>query len=180
MAVREIVRLGHPVLRQEARELSKEEILSPEMKQFVTDLWDTMAQADGLGLAATQVGESVKVCVLEVPAASSRYVVESASPKFVLFNPSIRFLSEETIGIYEGCLSLPNLRGLVPRCSHVEVSYLDETATKQTLEVKDFLAVVFQHEVDHLYGKLYIDRMEDLSTLSFEKEYHEFHMQTQQ
>ncbi len=170
MAVLDIVRMGHPVLRQEAREVSLEELRSEQTKTFVNNLWDTVKHANGLGLAAPQVGESVKICVIDLADDNARYDVSHPSGQFVLFNPNIKFLTDERIAIYEGCLSLPGLRGLVPRCQRIEVTYLDSDGIEQRIEAEDMLAIVFQHEIDHLYGKLYIDRMEDMSTLAFEEE----------
>ncbi len=175
MAVLEILRMGHPVLRQEARDLSIEEIRSDKIKRFVADLWDTVRDANGLGLAAPQVGESIKVCVIDMADDNPRYKVNDKAAQLVLFNPRVKFLSDETIAIYEGCLSVPGLRGLVPRCQKVEVTYLDSEGDKQVIEASDMLAIVFQHEIDHLYGKLYVDRMVDMSTFGFEDELGKFH-----
>ena len=99
-----------------------------------------------------------------------RYNVNDKAAQLVLFNPRVKLLSDETIAIYEGCLSVPGLRGLVPRCQKIEVTYLDSEGEKQVIEASDMLAIVFQHEIDHLYGKLYVDRMVDMSTLTYEEE----------
>ena len=170
MPVLDILRMGHPVLRQEARDLSIEEIRSDKIKQFVGDLWDTVRDANGLGLAAPQVGESIKACVIDMADDNPRYNVNDKAAQLVLFNPRVKLLSDETIAIYEGCLSVPGLRGLVPRCQKIEVTYLDSEGEKQVIEASDMLAIVFQHEIDHLYGKLYVDRMVDMSTLTYEEE----------
>lgn len=175
MAVLEIVRMGNPVLRQEARDLTVDEIRSEKMQRFVGDLWDTVRDANGLGLAAPQVGESIKVCVIDLSDDNPRYAETNESKQMVLFNPKVKFLSDESIAMYEGCLSVPGLRGLVPRCQKIEVTYLDSDGEKQVIEATDMLAIVFQHEIDHLYGKLYVDRTEDMSTLSYEKEFSKFH-----
>lgn len=176
MAVLEIVRMGNPVLRQEARDLSVEEIKSEGMQSFVADLWDTVREANGLGLAAPQVGESIKVCVIDFGDDNPRYDVSAKSTQMVLFNPKITPKSDKTVAIYEGCLSVPGLRGLVPRCQDVEVSYIDEHGQNQVINATDMLAIVFQHEIDHLYGKLYVDRMQDMSTLTYEEELQQFHL----
>lgn len=176
MPVHEIVRMGHPVLREEGKILSKDEILSEEMQTLIADMWETMESASGMGLAAPQIAKSIQLAVIEVPETSTRYQVEEGSEKYIIFNPIFTPLTEEKIGIWEGCLSLPGLRGYVPRYKKVKVEFLNEKAEEKELILEDFLAIVFQHEIDHLFGKLFVDRMPDMSLLSFEKEYVDFHL----
>jgi peptide deformylase len=180
MAIREIIRLGHPVLREVAKPVPIDEIQSSEMASLIKDMWVTMEKASGMGLAAPQIAISKQLAVIEIPEHSTRYDVEQPSERYVIFNPVIKSLTEETAGLWEGCLSLPGLRGYVPRPTKIEVDFYDEKAQKRHLVLEDLLAIVFQHEIDHLNGLLFIDRMPDLAKLSFEKEYVDFHLEPPQ
>lgn len=168
MAVREIIRMGHPTLRQVARPLAIEELDSPEIARLVTDMVDTLHAAGGIGLAAPQVNQSIRLAIVEIPGGSSRYGEIPAMPLTVFVNPVIRVLREETAGYWEGCLSIPGLRGFVERPQHIRVSALDLSGDPIELELTGFLATVFQHEFDHLDGRLYIDRISDTNNLVFE------------
>lgn len=170
MAVHQIIKMGNPVLRQIAKELTKEEILSPEIKNLTADMWETMEHAGGIGLAAPQIAIPIQMTVIRVPKDSERYPEAEESDEYVIFNPKITYLTDELQGFWEGCLSVPGLRGFVERPKKIRVDYLDAQAKKQSIELDDFLATVFQHELDHLIGKLYVDRMKDNSTLMFEDE----------
>lgn len=144
-----VLRLGHPVLREKARALSRAEVLAPEFKEFVKDVYDTMKAEDGIGLAAPQIGVSVRACGIELP-----------EEEFQMFiNPEWKFIESEQQGFWEGCLSVPGMRGFVERPSKLQVKYRDLEFKEHTIEVEGFLATVFQHEFDHLDGTLYIDRM---------------------
>ena len=175
MSIRKVIRMGHPTLKKVADQLTKEEILSAETKELIQDLYDTMKFEGGLGIAAPQIDVSKQVALIEIPSDSKRYGELQASPLMVIINPQIIYLTEETQGFYEGCLSVPGLRGYVERPKKIKVTYLDEKALQHEVEVNDFLATVFQHELDHLFGKLYTDRMQDLSTLTFTEEFDQFH-----
>lgn len=170
MAVHQIIKMGNPILREVAQELTKEEILSPEIKILISDMWETMEHAGGIGLAAPQIAIPIQMTVIRVPKDSERYPKAEESDEFVIFNPKITFLTDETQGFWEGCLSVPGLRGFVERPKKIRVDYLDQNAKEQSIELDDFLATVFQHELDHLIGKLYVDRMKDISTLMYEDE----------
>ncbi|MDD9944918.1 MAG: peptide deformylase [Myxococcales bacterium] len=175
MAILKVARLGHPVLRQVARELPREEILSPAMRQLVADMKLTMAEYNGVGLAAPQVHCSVRAAVVEFGENNPRYEVEGPQPAIVFFNPRITVLDDTKAGFWEGCLSVPGMRGYVERPSKLQVDYLDEHAEPQTLSAEGFLATVLQHEFDHLDGILYVDRLADPTRFAFNEEYARFH-----
>ena len=170
MTVRKVIKMGNPLLREVAKEFTKDEILSGDMQDLITDMWDTMYAYDGIGLAAPQIGLSRQLAVIHLEEDSERYPELVESKKFIIFNPSISVLDETKQEFWEGCLSVPGLRGPVSRPRKIKVDYLDENAKENSIELEDFLATVFQHELDHLVGKLYVDRMKDIKTLMFEEE----------
>jgi peptide deformylase len=175
MAVRKIIRMGHPTLRQRARELTPAELESPELARLVADMVDTLHDYGGIGLAAPQVNEPVRLAIIEIGGGPSRYGEIPQLPLTVFVNPEIAIVNEKAAGYWEGCLSVPGLRGFVERPQHVRVSYQDLEGARHTLELKGFLATVFQHEFDHLDGKLYIDRIRDPSKLAYDEEYLKWH-----
>jgi peptide deformylase len=168
MSVLKVARIGHPVVRAPARDLTPKEIRSPEIQRLIDDMRRTMYEYDGVGLAAPQVHESLRLAVLEVPGSDER---GDAVPFTVLINPVVTPLGEETADGWEGCLSIPDLRGLVPRFKRVRLEALDREAKPFTLEAHAFHARVIQHECDHLGGNVYLDRMRDMRTLTFIKEF---------
>jgi peptide deformylase len=174
MTVRRIIRMGHPVLRHCARPLERDEIGSEWFLDLYEDMIDTLHDYGGIGLAAPQVGESVRLALIELPGGAGRYGAMPDMPLTAFINPVIEVLDPATAGFWEGCLSVPGLRGFVERPQHVEVSYLDISGDRQTLELKGFPATVFQHEFDHLDGTLYIDRLADTRLLSFEREFERY------
>ena len=171
MAVRKIIRMGHPTLRKVARELTARELGSPEIRRLIDDMIDTLADSGGIGLAAPQVDESLRLAIIEIPGGPSRYGEIPSMPLTVFANPRIEVVEPAAAGYWEGCLSVPGLRGYVERPQFVRVTYQDLRGAKHVLELKGFLATVFQHEFDHLDGMLYIDRMTDPTKLMFEEEY---------
>jgi len=171
MAVRKIIRMGHPTLRKPARRLEARELKSPEVGRLVNDMIDTLNDAGGIGLAAPQIDEPVRLAIIEIDGGQSRYGEIPAMPLTVFVNPTIEIVDPKAAGYWEGCLSVPGLRGWVERPQFVRVSYQDLDGKKHAIELKGFLATVFQHEFDHLDGKLYIDRMTDPTKLVFEEEY---------
>jgi len=175
MATREIIRMGHPQLREKSSELSIDEITSKEIQQFIEDLKETMAAYNGIGIAAPQVGVNKQLALIHVPTESERYPEAPVTELYVIFNPKITVLDETTQGFWEGCLSVPGLIGYVERPRKVKIDYLDTTATMQSIVVEDFHATVFQHELDHLFGKLYIDRITDSTKFSYTEEFNQFH-----
>jgi peptide deformylase len=162
--VRAIAQIGEPVLRTPAREVAADEIETPEFQRFVDELIATMRHARGAGLAANQVFEPVQVCAIEVND-NPRYPYKPRIPLTILINPKLEPLSPETFENYEGCLSVPNLRGVVRRHAELRVRALDRHGAPLDFEVRGISAGTFQHEVDHLWGKLFVDRVEDPSTL---------------
>ena len=165
MAVLDIVRIGEPVLRVVARPVAPDELAAPGFQRFLDDLVETMRAASGAGLAAPQVGVSRRVFCVEVHD-NPRYPYKPALDLRVLVNPELRVLSGETFMSYEGCLSVPDLRGLLPRALEVEVAYTDREGTRVVEEVRGLSAGTFQHEQDHLDGILFVDRVEDTRTLT--------------
>lgn len=174
MAIRKVARMGHPVLRQVARDLTPKEIQSPEIKRLVEDMIETMHEYGGIGIAAPQVHESLQLTVLQFEEDSERYPDMGHQPLLVIFNPKITVLDEKEQGFWEGCLSVPELRGLVHRPRKVQIDYLDLKAKPQKIVAEDFLATVFQHELDHLVGKLFVDRIQDTTKLAFIEEYQRY------
>ncbi len=174
MALRKIATIGHPVLRERARELTRDELASAAAQQLVDDMIDTMRDASGAGIAANQVYEPVRICVIEVDK-NPRYPYKPDWPLTVLINPRVVALTDETFLNYEGCLSVPNLRGQVPRFTIVGVRAWDRRGHDVEFDVKGLTAGTFQHELDHLDGKLFVDRVADTRTLCTWAEYERFH-----
>ena len=162
--------MGNPLLREEAKPFTFEEILSEDTEILLKDMWDSLEEAGGIGLAAPQIGISKQLAIIKLSEESDRYPDMETSEAYIIFNPKITVLDKEKQGFWEGCLSVPGLRGYVERPRKVKIDFLDENAKERTIEVEDFLATVFQHELDHLIGMLYVDRMEDVSSLMYEDE----------
>ena len=160
--------MGHPLLRQRARRLAPGEPGSERIRSLLTDMVDTLHHAGGIGLAAPQVGEPVRLAIIEIPGGPSRYGVIPPMPLTVFVNPEIDVIDATTAGCWEGCLSVPGLRGWVERPQHVRVRALDLDGQSFELELKGFLATVFQHEFDHLDGRLYVDLVRDTRNLVYE------------
>ena len=171
MAVREVIHIGHPLLREVARDMTRDEIRSPEIRRLAADMIDTMHALDGVGLAAPQVAESLQMAVVEFDLDSERYPDMGTLPLTVFINPRVTVLDDEEQQFWEGCLSVPNLRGLVPRPCAVRVDYLDLDGIDRSVEADDFLATVLQHELDHLQGVLFVDRIRDTTKLATVDEY---------
>ena len=174
MAIRKIASIGHPVLRQRARALTREELASPAMQGFIDDLIETMRDAAGAGLAANQVYEPVQVCAIEVHD-NPRYPYKPNIPLTVLVNPTLEPLTDETFDNFEGCLSVPNLRGLVPRFTRARLRAWDRTGAEIDREVVGVSAGTFQHEIDHLNGFLFVDRVKDTRSLCTWTEFERYH-----
>jgi peptide deformylase len=172
MAILKVARLGHPVLRCVAEPLTRAEIRASETQRLIDDMVETLHEYEGVGLAAPQVHAPLRLTVIEVPAAPD--AGREAMALTVLVNPVVTLLSEERVLGWEGCLSLPGMRGSVPRAPRVRVEAMDRQGRPLTFEAHDFSARVVQHECDHLDGILYIDRMKDLKTLSFIPEFERY------
>ena len=171
MAVRKIIRMGHPALRQPAREVAPEDVGSAAMHRLVADMIDTLHDYGGIGLAAPQINEGIRLAIIEIPGGPTRYGELRQQPLTVCINPGIEILDAETEGHWEGCLSVPGLRGFVERPRGIRVAYTNLRGERESLAAEGFLATVFQHEFDHLDGKLYIDHIADPEKLVFEEEY---------
>src|SRR5205809_1054863 len=165
MAILKVARLGHPLLRQVAKPVPRDEIGSPEIQRLIDDMVETMREYDGAGLAANQVHTLRQIAVIEV-LANPRYPDAPQIPLTVVINPVVTPIGEEMEDGWEGCLSVPDLRGVVPRYGSVRLECYDRDARAVSLIAKDFFARVIQHESDHLNGVVYLDRMRDLSTLA--------------
>jgi peptide deformylase len=167
-----VARLGHPVLRQVARPVDVKRLKSPEYQDFIDSLLDTMHEYDGVGLAAPQVHVGDRVVVFHEAAG-----LEDAKgqPILALVNPEITALTDEKDSMWEGCLSVPNLRGKVSRPNKVAVAALDRHGRQVKLELSGFAAVVIQHECDHLDGVLFVDRLDDSRQLAFMEEFVRYH-----
>jgi peptide deformylase len=172
MAILKVARIGHPVVRHAASPVPEESIDSPELQRLIDDMIETMQEYDGVGLAAPQVHVPLRVAVLEVPPSDAR--TRQAVPLTVLINPVVTRLGDETVPGWEGCLSIPELRGLVPRMRRLRLTARDRKGRPYTMEAADFLARVIQHECDHLDGQVYLDRMEGMRTLSFLREFEHY------
>lgn len=169
MSILKVARLGHPVLRGIAGDVTPDELSSPALQILIDDMIITMKEYDGVGLAAVQVHEAKKIAVLEV-ADNPRYPDKPRVPLTVLVNPSFTPLSDETEEDWEGCLSIPELRGIVPRYKSIRLLAQDRHGKQLDLVASGFHARVIQHEWDHLHGKVFLDRMRDLSTLAYLQE----------
>jgi peptide deformylase len=174
MAIRKIAQIGHPVLREVAREVSREALVTQDMQKLIDDLIDTMRDADGAGLAAIQVHEPVHICVIEVRGNNPRYPYKPKIPLTILVNPVLTPVDDELFENYEGCLSVPNLRGLVKRHVHVHVRAWDRHGNSIDEVVHGLKAGTYQHEVDHLNGKMFVDRA-DPSTFTTWTEFDRHH-----
>jgi peptide deformylase len=176
MAIRKVARLGHPVLRMKARELAQDEIASPEIQRLIQDMADTMHEYGGIGLAAPQIHEPIQLAIIELPKENTRYpgLAAESVPLSVFINPKITVLDGTLQGFWEGCLSVPGLRGYVERPRIVRVDYLNAYGEPESLTAEGFLATVFQHELDHLQGVVYLDRIKTepgKTKLAFNEEY---------
>lgn len=174
MAIRKIASIGHPVLRQVARPVSREELASDEMQRFIDDLIETMRDANGAGLAANQIHEPVQIAAIEV-GDNPRYPYKPKIPLTVLVNPTIEPLDDETFDNYEGCLSVPDLRGVVPRYVRIRVRAWDRYGAEIDRVVEGLSAGTFQHECDHLQGRLFVNRVVDPTTFCTWKEFERHH-----
>jgi len=171
-----IVQAGEPVLRAQARRLTYEEIISVEMQRLIRDMRETMRDAPGVGLAAPQVGVALQLAVIEdreellstLPAQELTEKKRQPVPFHVIINPEITLLGDDRADFYEGCLSLAGFSAVVSRARKVRVAYLDEQGKPQSVDASGWYARILQHEIDHLQGMLYIDRMESRTFTSLD------------
>jgi peptide deformylase len=172
VAILKVARIGHPVVRADAQPVPEGEIRSRDVQRLIDDMIETMHEYDGVGLAAPQIHVGLRLAVLEVPATDERS--EDGVPLMVLINPVLKPLSEEKVVGWEGCLSVPDLRGQVPRLRSLRLEALDRQGKRYAVEAHDFFARVIQHECDHLDGNVYLDRMQDMRSLCFLREFERF------
>jgi peptide deformylase len=168
MSILKVSRLGHPVLRMQTKTVAKDALDSPTIQTLIDNMMETMVEYYGVGLAANQVHESMAIAVIE------SHGPRGTIPMTVLVNPEVTVLDEQLIDDWEGCLSIPELRGRVPRYRKLRVQALDRHGKKIQFVAEDFFARVIQHECDHLMGKVYLDRMRDFQTLSHLQEFNRY------
>jgi peptide deformylase len=169
-----ITTVGDPVLRRRAHELTEDELASAAVQAFIDDLVETKRAAHGAGLAANQVGDLRRIAVVEVEPGNPRYPYKPAFPLTVLVNPELEPLDDETFEVNEGCLSVPALRGALPRFAGVRVRFLDRQGERRELVVRGLTAGTFQHEVDHLDGVLFLDRVADPASFTTWEQFERF------
>ena len=165
--------MGHPVLRRRAREVEKAELSQPSIQKFIDDMIDTMHEYHGVGLAAPQVHEALRIFVAAINPADEEPLPPDTDP-LVFVNPVITPTGTDMFEDWEGCLSIPDLRGRVPRARAITVTALDRSGKRIEFPAVDFPARVIQHETDHLDGVLFLDRMRNFGTLSFLDEYQRY------
>lgn len=173
MSILKVARLGHPVLRDKARPIEPAEIMSPEVQKLIDDMIETMQEYHGIGLAAPQVHESVRLFIAGIEEEDPRTGEKEIVPVAIV-NPEITAIGRDLVEDWEGCLSIPDIRGRVPRNRRVRVRGYDRDGKPLDLELEDFPARVVQHENDHLNGVLFFDRMKSFETLAFLEEYSRF------
>jgi peptide deformylase len=169
MSILKVARLGHPVLREVAREVDATTVRSPGFQKLIDDMIETMVEYEGIGLAAPQVHEPVRLFVAGVEGSGDDLKI------LPFVNPVIDAVGPETVEDWEGCLSIPDLRGRVPRAREVVIRALDRRGKPFEMPLKNFPARVVQHETDHLDGVLFLERMATLETLSFLDEFQRYH-----
>jgi peptide deformylase len=174
MALRKIALIGHPLLRTRAREISRDELATERVQRLIDDLVETMRDANGAGIAANQVHEAVRICVIEV-SNNPRYPYKPNWPLTILVNPVVEATTDETFLNFEGCLSVPNLRGQVRRFTGVRVRASDRAGNDVDFQVNGLTAGTFQHELGHLDGTLFVDLLADTRTLCTWAEFERFH-----
>ena len=169
MSILKVARMGHPVLRERARPLDRSDIKSAVVQKLIDDMIDTMHEYHGVGLAGPQVHEGLRIFVALLDDEP-----DSKSPPTVVINPEIIPTAQVTEEGWEGCLSIPDIRGMVPRYIEILMKALDRDGRSVELRLKDFAARVAQHETDHLDGVLFFDRMKSMHSMTFLDEYSRF------
>lgn len=170
MPILKVARMGHPVLRAKARAVDKTELKNPVVQHFIDSMIDTMYEYSGVGLAAPQVHEGIRVFVAMLDPDG-----RGEGDAVVFVNPEIAIQGDQVVEGWEGCLSIPEIRGRVPRAQHVAITALDRHGKRFELDLHDFPARVVQHETDHLDGILFFDRMRSMESLTYLEEYSRYH-----
>jgi peptide deformylase len=171
MAILKVARMGHPVLRARARTIEPEQIGTPRIQQLIDDMFETMQEYQGVGLAAPQIHESLRLFVAGFAPDDEDEGSGRGLPMMVLINPEITPIGEELVEDWEGCLSIPDIRGRVPRARQISVRAYDRRGKRIEVKAGGFTARVIQHETDHLDGVLFFDRMRSFQTLTFLDEF---------
>lgn len=170
MSILKVARMGHPVLRQKARAVEKHELKAAGLQKLIDDMIDTMHEYSGIGLAAPQVHESLCIFVAHLDPEG-----RGEGEAVAIVNPEIEIVGDGRVEGWEGCLSIPDIRGMVPRAAQIVVSALDRHGKKVSISAKDFPARVIQHETDHLDGVLFLDRMRSFESLTYMEEFSRYH-----
>lgn len=170
MSILKVARMGHPVLRQKGRPLDKQELKDSAVQKLIDDMIDTMHEYSGIGLAAPQIHEGLRLFIAHLDPEG-----RGEDEAVAIINPQISVIGDTTIEGWEGCLSVPDIRGLVPRAFHISVVALDRHGKRVEFEAQDFPARVIQHETDHLDGVLFIDRTRSFESLTFMEEFSRYH-----
>ena len=178
MSILKVARMGHPVLRARARPLDPAQVKSARIQQLIDDMFDTMQEYQGVGLAAPQVHASIRLFVAGFAPQrkddeddDDDEAEDTRVPLMTIINPEISIVGRDTVEDWEGCLSIPDVRGRVPRAREIKVKALDRDGRRIELTARGFTARVIQHETDHLDGVLFLDRMASLETLTFMEEF---------
>jgi len=179
MPILKVARMGHPVLRARAKAIDPADIPTPRIQDLIDSMFQTMQEYQGVGLAAPQVHVGLRLFVAGFPPRRAARAADDEEdgdrvPLMALINPEIRPVGTDTVEDWEGCLSIPDIRGRVPRAVEIEVRAYDRGGRRITLHAKNFTARVIQHETDHLDGVLFFDRMKSFETLTFLDEYSRF------
>jgi peptide deformylase len=166
MAIRKVLKLGDPLLRKLSEDVLEDEVTTKDFKRLIRDMFDTMKHEKGVGLAAPQIGILKKIVV--VGEETDRYDETIGIPPHVIINPKITPLEEATErGFWEGCLSVPGMRGYVERPRKIRMEWFDEKWNFYSQEIEGFRAVIYQHECDHLFGVLYVDRLKSMKLFGY-------------
>jgi len=171
MSILKVARMGHPVLRAKARTVNKHELRGAALQRLIDDMLETMAEYHGVGLAAPQVHEGLRLFVATLDADDDDGDGDGDAEPLAIVNPEITVVGADVVEDWEGCLSIPGVRGRVPRAREIKVRAYDRKGDRIELSAHDFPARVIQHETDHLDGILFFDRMKSLETLTFLEEY---------
>jgi len=174
MSILKVARLGHPILRAKAKPIDPKDITSAPIQKLIDDMIDTMGEYHGIGLAGPQVHEGLRVFIAGLEKKDRRTGEVEVVPLAVV-NPEVTPVGRDLVEDWEGCLSIPDIRGMVPRFTDITVAALDRDGKKIELRLKDFAARVAQHETDHLDGVLFFDRMTSTQSLTYLEEYSRYH-----
>ena len=177
MSILKVARMGHPVLRTKARPIAPNDLKHPALQNLIDDMMDTMAEYHGVGLAAPQIHESLRIFVGILDTLKPEDGKDAPDPEpIAVINPEITPIGTELVEDWEGCLSIPDIRGKVPRAREIRLRGFSREGQKLDLTLKDFPARVAQHEADHLDGVLFFDRMKTYESLTFLDEYSRYHV----